>query len=411
MAFLLLLPAGRSRLDHLWAEDGTTFWYEAATRSPTTNLTTPYGGYLHTVPRLIAEAASLLPLEWVPAAFAVSAAVVRALIALVVFAASGAYIRSSPLRFAHAALVVLLPVANSEALDNLTNLHWFLLYGAFWALLWRPASLLPTALAAVLVALAALSGPLVFLLAPLALVRLVLSRARTVPVALLGGLAVQGAVMLSTKRLPYSNDHYEPLQVALAALLRVPLAGLTGSEQVQRFYPAFGHLPLLVALLLTGLPVLAALVRGGAPGRLVAVYGVLCGAVVVTMSLTMNWIGVLSVQFPGVVLTAQRYSVLPCLFLATAVAVGLDVPSRALRVGRVLLAAIVLTAAVQHVRDEAGVLRGTPWRQGLVQAREQCAAGAPYGRVDQAPAGWWLGLPCPILRALSADAADEHVVQ
>nr|BFE50559.1 hypothetical protein GCM10017745_39860 [Saccharothrix mutabilis subsp. capreolus] len=398
MAFLLLLPAGRSRLEHLWAEDGPMFIRDAVVHEFGRNLVTPYGGYLHTVPRLVAEAASVLPLEWVPVVFAVSAAAVRTSVALVVFAASGAYLRSFPLRFAHAALVVVLPVGNTEPLNNLTNLHWFLLYGAFWALLWRSAPRLPMA---VLVVFAALSGALVFLLAPLALLRLALPR-RTVPVALLVGLAVQGLAMATTTRLPYSDDRYEPVDVALAALLRVPLAGLTGSEQVHRLYPAFGHWPLAVALLLTGLPVVAALRWGGPAARLVAVYGVVCGAVVITMSLSMNWVHVLSAQFPGVVMTAQRYSVLPCLFLFTAMAVGLDAASRGRSVAlaaQVLLGAIVLTAAVLHVRDGAGLLRGTPWRPGLEQAREQCAAGAPEVRLDQEPDGWWLFLPCTHLRA------------
>lgn len=111
MAFLLLIPAGwaGARLDHLWAEDGAR-WMVDAIRTPTLeNLVTPYGGYLHTLPRLVAEVIALFPLEWTAALFAVSAAALRVMVAFISFAASGAYLRSTPLRFALAALVVVLP--------------------------------------------------------------------------------------------------------------------------------------------------------------------------------------------------------------------------------------------------------------------------------------------------------------
>ncbi|WP_158847733.1 hypothetical protein [Saccharothrix deserti] len=400
MAFQLLIPAGRSRLDHLWAEDGGRFLYDAITQPLTTNLITPYAGYLHTIPRLVAELASVLPLGWAPVVFAVSAAMVRTLVALLVFAASGAHLRSMPVRLAHASLVVLLPVGNTEPLDNVTNLHWFLLYGALWALLWRSAPRVPVV---IFVVLAALTSSLAFVLVPVALVRLALPRVRAVPVAFLVGLALHGLAMARTQRAPYSDDRFEPLQVVLAALLRVPLAGFTGSEQVQRFYPAFGHVPLLVALLLAGVPILAALRWGNLSGRLLVVFSVGCAAVVITASLACNWINVLAVQFPGVVMRAQRYSVLPCLLLFTAMAVGLDVLPRrrwarsAVWAGRIVIAAILLVSIVQHVRVGGGVLTGVSWDQTVVQAHEQCAAGEPYGRFILEPAGWLIDVPCGYL--------------
>ncbi|ONI87701.1 hypothetical protein ALI22I_21100 [Saccharothrix sp. ALI-22-I] len=401
MGFQLLIPAGWSRLDHLWAEDGGRFLYDAITQPLTTNLITPYGGYLHTVPRLVAELASVLPLGWAPVVFAVSAAVVRTLVALLVFAASGAHLRSLPVRIAHAALVVLLPVGNSEPLDNVTNLHWFLLYGAFWALLWRSAPRVPVA---IFVVVAALTSSMGFLLVPVALVRLVLPRARVVSIVFLLGVALHCLAMANTVRLRYSDDRYEPLQVVLAALLRVPLAGFTGSEQVQRYYPAFGHLPLLVALLLAGLPILAALWWGNLAGRLLVVFSVGCGAVVITAALTSNWIHVLAVDFPGVVMTAQRYSLLSCLFMFTAVAVGLDALPRwrwarsAVWAGRIVIAAVLLVSIVQHIRVDAGVLTGVSWDQTVIQAHEQCAAGEPFGRFLLDPPGWLIDVPCGYLR-------------
>ncbi|WP_367130291.1 hypothetical protein [Saccharothrix sp. HUAS TT1] len=396
LTFLLLSPAGRARLDHLWAEDGARFMVDAVTSPGFANLVDPYGGYLHAFPRLVAELVALLPLEWTAAGFAVSAAVLRAVVALISFAASGAYLRSTPLRLALAALVVVLPAGNSEPLNNMTNLHWFLLYGVFWALLWRDAPRLPVA---AFVFLAAVSSPLVFVLAPVALLRLALPR-REVPVAFLAGALAQGVTMLFAERTPYSNDVVDPVQVALASLLRVPVVAFTGSEQVARVYPGYGNLPIVLALLLAAAPVVAGLRWGSRAGRALVLLGVGLSAVVIVVSLTANWAAVLQVQHPEVVLAGQRYSVAPCLFLFAAIAVGLDaVPTRrwerlAVVGGRVVIALVVLASVVLHLRAVRPVLTGVPWDDSVAGARVQCAAGGPVGRLDHEPANWFFELPC-----------------
>ncbi|TQM79318.1 hypothetical protein FHX81_1621 [Saccharothrix saharensis] len=396
LGFLLLYPAGRARLDHLWAEDGARFLLDAVTRPAWSNLVAPYGGYLHALPRLVAEPVALLPLEWAAAGFAVSAAVLRVAVALITFAASGAYLRWVPLRFALAALVVVLPAGNSEPVNNMTNLHWFLLYGMFWALLWRNAPRVPLALFAFL---AALSSPLGLLLVPVALLRLALPR-KEVPIAFLVGALVQGVVMLFAERTPYSHDAVDPVQVALASVLRVPVVAFTGSEQVARIYPGQGNLPVLAALVAAAVPIAAGLWWGDRAGRLVAVLGAALSAIVIVVSLTANWAAVLQVQQPDVVLAGQRYSIAPCLFLFTAMAVGLaSVPARRWQhlgvvAARSVIAFVVLVSVSQHLRDPAVVLTGVPWGDSVARARAQCAAGGPVGRLDHEPVTWFFELPC-----------------
>ncbi|MFT7836151.1 hypothetical protein Q5530_08350 [Saccharothrix sp. BKS2] len=402
VGFQLLMPAGWSRLQRVWAEDGARFLLDGITQPFATNLVSPYGGYLHTIPRLAAELVSVLPLEWAATGFAVLAAVPRALVALVVFAASAGHLRSLPVRFAHAALVVVLPVGNSEPLDNVTNLHWFLLYGVFWALLWRREPRVPVAVV-VFVVLATLSSPLVVLLIPVALLRLALRRDLALPVAFLGAAAVQAVVMVFAERNPYSRDPVDPVQVVLAALLRVPVAAFTGSEQVERYYPALGNAPVLVTLVLVCLPVLAGLRWGGRPGRLLVALGLGYSVLVIVVTLTTNWGQELQVQQPGVVLAAQRYSIAPCLFLFAAVAVGLDAVPRetwarlAVKTGQVVFALVVFWSVVQHVHARGGVLEGLPWGDSVARAREQCAAGGPVGRFEHQPDGWFFHVPCAYL--------------
>ncbi|PWK83300.1 hypothetical protein C8D88_111185 [Lentzea atacamensis] len=399
VAFLLLIPPGWARLDHLWAEDGARFMVDAVRSPAPGNLVEPYGGYLHTLPRLVAEVVALLPIEWTAAGFAIAAAMLRALVALITFAASGAYLRSGPLRFALAALVIVLPAGNSETLNNMSNLHWFLLYGAFWALLWRNAPRVPVAL---FVFLAAVSSPLVYILAPIALVRLFLPR-KEVPIAFLVGLAVQAVAMLFATRTPYSHDEVDPVQVLLASLLRVPVVAFTGSERVSQFYPAHGNLVILVALLVAAVPMVAGLRFGDRAGRTLVLVAAAYSVIVIVACLVLNWTHVLQVQVPEVVMAGQRYSIAPCLFLFTAIFVGLDATpattwERAVVGGsRYLIGLAVVVSIFAHLRVPNTVLKGIPWDESLARARAECAAGAPEARLEHEPKGWFFVVPCSVV--------------
>ncbi|SER98894.1 hypothetical protein [Lentzea albida] len=400
VAFLLLIPAGWARLDHLWAEDGARFLLDALSSPALSNLADPYGGYLHALPRLVAELVALLPVEQAAAGFAVCSAVLRALVALITFAGSKAYLRSAPARFALAALVVVLPAGNSETLNNVTNLHWFLLYGTFWALLWRNAPRVPVA---VFVVLSALTSPLIFLLAPIALVRLPQPR-REVPIAFLAALAVQGLTMVFASRTPYSHDEVDPVQVLLASLLRVPVVAFTGSERVSEFYPANGNLVILAAVLVAAVPIAAALRFGDRHGRALVLVATAFSVVLIVACLVLNWAQVLQVQAPGVVMAAQRYSIAPCLFLFTAIFVGLDaVPARtwerAVVAGsRYLVGILVVVSVFAHLREPGTVLDGVPWDESVANARAECAAGKENARLEHEPQDWFFIVPCAALR-------------
>ncbi|HEU5107525.1 MAG TPA: hypothetical protein VFT95_03020, partial [Micromonosporaceae bacterium] len=321
----LFLPAARTHLNHVWAEDGARFTVDALGASLWSNLATPYGGYLHTVPRLLIEPLSLLPLTALPAAIAVVTAILRAGIALLVFAASGAYLRWLPVRTAHAALVVLLPAGNSEALGNLANLHWFLLYGAFWALLWRPAARGANILAAVVVTLAVLSDPLVLLLVPLVLLRLLLPSwpDRFSAIGFGAGAVLQIVAMLGAPRAPSSDVPVDPVRLLLAGILRDPVVTFAGPEVTQYLYPRFGNAVLLVAILLALVPIAAAVLAGDRPHRFLALVAAGYSALIMVLVMVVNWTPELQ-ERPAIVLFSQRYSVAPALFLCSAIAAGLD---------------------------------------------------------------------------------------
>src|SRR6266540_3528958 len=154
------------------AGDGQIFLSAAVNNGPLDAVATSYAGYYHLVPRLLAQLVSYLPPELAAAGLAIGAAVCTALIALFVFVASGAHLRSTLSRLLVSAVVIVMPLANENS-NSPANLHWAGLYAVFWALIWRPRSLAGRVVAAAVVVLVAFSDILVLIYLPLALLRVV----------------------------------------------------------------------------------------------------------------------------------------------------------------------------------------------------------------------------------------------
>ena len=100
--------AGRPAWRVVWAEDGTIFLQQALDQSFAQALGTTYAGYLHVVPRLLAEPAALLPLSAAAAWLAIASAAVASLLAAYVWVASATLFET---RRARALLVALFLLA------------------------------------------------------------------------------------------------------------------------------------------------------------------------------------------------------------------------------------------------------------------------------------------------------------
>jgi hypothetical protein len=125
-AALLWLLRGSYRILHptLWAEDGQVF-LAGAYHDPLTSLVHPYRGYLHLVPRLIAAAASPLPIAWLPTVYALAA--VGTVVAITGLVLSDRMRRLLPRPWQPAlalAVLTLLPAAD-EPFGNLANLIFY----------------------------------------------------------------------------------------------------------------------------------------------------------------------------------------------------------------------------------------------------------------------------------------------
>lgn len=156
---LLLHPA-------FWAEDGAIFYAAAFNHASWTLPATPYQGYLHIIPRLASLAATLLPVEWAPSFFSVTAAIFMILPLFYILSSRSDPFLPGTRRKASAAVAYAIAPYGAEAFGNLTNVQWF---SAILILLIVQCNPAPTRrlllLDYTLLTLAALTGPL----APLAL--------------------------------------------------------------------------------------------------------------------------------------------------------------------------------------------------------------------------------------------------
>lgn len=122
-----------SRLwDGLYAEDGRVFLMQWEYQARPGLVVTPYAGYIHLIPRVLTGVVMLLPVTWWGVATTVLACMVVGGTAAGVWLAARSMELSRPLALAMASVPVLAPMAGVEALGNLANTHWYVMYLLIW---------------------------------------------------------------------------------------------------------------------------------------------------------------------------------------------------------------------------------------------------------------------------------------
>lgn len=388
-------------LDSLWAEDGATFLTDAINRPSLPSFLTPYVGYLHVAPRLIAEIASVLPLRFAPSAMSLGATLVVSGLALYVFFASREVL-PPPWARGVLSMVMVLPLSmGHETSNNSANLHWYLTFTCFWALLARPLSLAGVAVSSAIVMSAALSSPLTALFAPMALLHLWKgddTGQRVVIFAFFVGLAVQLlGVFLGPTEVRFSDSRV----LDLASLFGVSVAGsfLVGERLLDDFSGLFGWgFPVVALTLVTGLCVLGAFHSDGKRRSLIVstfVYSLILYCVPVFIRGTRLLTSSGDVRSIG----ASRYSVLPVFFLATMALIiffggGLG-GTRFWRARSGLLVVLMMLAIVNHPLENEARATGPRWSEELRTAERSCENRVrEFVRVPIAPYGWVALLPC-----------------
>jgi hypothetical protein len=147
-----------------FVEDATVY-FQGQYEQGVAALFTPYFGYLHTIPRLVAQLAAGTPLEWRPGFYV--GACLAAMLGLTVYIARSRLPLPTWQRRTLALAVFVLPL-NPFVYLHLANLQWFGAL-ALWVVLLQgpPRRRGEGAIDIAIVALAGLTGPFVVALAPL----------------------------------------------------------------------------------------------------------------------------------------------------------------------------------------------------------------------------------------------------
>lgn len=408
LALAIVLQLARlgwsASLNSLWAEDGPIYLQEALSQDFWHAIVHTYATYLVLVPRLIAEAASLLPLQDTAAAISILSAAVVALCGLLVWHASAAHIRDPYLRGTLAALAVLTPVAGLESLDSAAYVPWFMLFATFWILLWRPRTTRAAVLAGLFALATGLSTPGVWFFLPLAALRAAAARDRR-DLAILAGFAIGAAVQLPVLLLNneqavtplWTSDIWTVFlqRVVDGAPLGLRLGGI-----------AWAHLgwPLLIALVLGGVAGLAIGARRSTPGaRYIAAIAIPTSLAMFVVSMYQRAVATPMLWPEGIHNgTGSRYAIVPALLVISAAVVLIDGATRGraarrwispLGAATVALLAVALVTSF-WVRDIA--VRGAPpWDAALKAAARACLReGATDVAVPTSPPGFGLQVSC-----------------
>jgi len=198
-AVSLARTEGPGSLNTTWIEDANNFLQDALHQGVMTTITTQMNGYYDVVPRAFTAIAVTFPLSWVPGIMSAFAALEYAMFGLIAYIASGPHLHSRWLRLLVAAPTCVIPLAYTQVNNDLATVQFIALYGTFWLVLWRPATLGGRIAAPVIMLGVTLTSILPLLFAPLLAARLIADRSKqaiALAVCWAVGLAAQWSVQL-----------------------------------------------------------------------------------------------------------------------------------------------------------------------------------------------------------------------
>ena len=315
--------------DCMYAEDYGVYFVQALQHP--WQVFVPYYGYLQLVPRLIGQAASLVPLKAAAAVFAVAGAAIAGGCALFIYHASAGFIESRALRAVLGAALVLLPIAPLEVVGNGVNSTWYIMAALFWAALWRPRTRSGMAVAAMVAFAATASTPMAIIYAPLLAARvfaLPKLREHAVTAGWLAGWVVQVPVILYS----YANHTqrlrtFSPPGKVIAYYLHTVVLRALGWHLSWRLESIAGRngATLIVGASLAVILGWAAITQGRQV-RVFVVTAVATGFVYTVLAAVITRLVVFTAPLSGPVAfePGSRYSVVPVFLLDAALIVAAD---------------------------------------------------------------------------------------
>lgn len=398
----LARQSGPGALNSVWAEDGITFYQATFHQDAFHALFTPNNGYLQLLPRIVIPVVALFPISWAAGLMALAGALASSACALLVYHASAALVPSRVARLCFALPTAVLLFGQTEVGNNVVNVQWYLIYAAFWMMLWNPQTLARRALAAVVLFIAIGSDPLSLMFVPLLALRL-WSRPVRESVWQLGGVAagvlLQAIAMLrgSLASRPPMHDYSVPF--ALHGYIRYVLGTTLVSTRELRHVglsrPIDAKALGIVLILLVAIAALL-LVNRGVNGPLALICAVF----------SLGFFCITTMQGGSY---NDRYAVPPILLLVTALAVLSSSPAQrpaAVRFQAIAYAPLIALCALIGANLAANYHGGSPdrtthpsWSSQVAKGRAACRTGTvTSARLQTAPGGgWFVTAPCSAL--------------
>lgn len=416
LALVLWVRVDPLSRDTIWAEDGRDFLQGALDGA---GWFTPYAGYQHLVPRMVAAAVvALAPVSGFAVAITAGATLIAGMIGALVYACSATTPLSRPARLALATITVAAPAATVEVSGNLGNLHWLLLWLSPWLFLAKPRSWWSSAVLAVVTFLVTATEIQSLVFAPLLLFGWRSRMRWPLRATAVAGLSLQIATTLLFPRATAPRSHPSAMTVWDGYLLQAvdaawlhPLARITALIAEQGWWVA-AALAIPFAVSLVGV------VAASRRTRWLALMLALTSAILWTLgfvanaSIDFDWAHWAVGRIPSI--GSSRYGVVPSMLVLAVVVIAVDrllSSSSAVRGGAAVVRIVagcaliaLIGSAVLSSQDAAGLTRrsqGPSWSQGVTTAAATCTTDAGSRRIATAPDRpmWAVRVPCSLLRA------------
>ena len=383
----------------LWAEDGVIFLVQRESLGPWRSVIEVYAGYLHVVPRLLTNIATLAPVEHYAIVVTALCCLVTGAIGGLVYGCTSGVIGSRFVRVAVASTTVLIPIGPIEVMGNMANLHWYFLWLTPWLLLAQPSKRHQSAGIGVVALLAGLTEIQAAIFLPLALARRKDRRSWPASCGLAVGVAIQIFASLAHPRTLGTSEPHGFLDITtgfiLNAVVRIWNPALSGAGDIVTAHG--GALVLLVTLpfLLAGLCLRPLLVLGT---LMVGAIVPFVAAMMMNRSSSLAYDSYTLVELSG--LPPVRYGVVPAMFLVAMVLCWIGLweahPDRwRAIVARTALVA-VMALQISHLQlDETRRSDGPGWSGGIERARQTCQESRSPAPIPAAPdPRWAVSLRC-----------------